>query len=500
VSFVSDAPGYLFWPAWKRQDREALRIEDGRSYTFGELDRRAAGFAHTLSEHAAAGDRVGILAEPSVDVVVALLGCYRAGCIAVPINTRYREQEIGHILRDSGATILVHDPHDALRATGPTAVTRQIQTGAELEAASADTEPRSLPITGKHGALIIYTSGTTGKSKGVLLTFEAVVDNMRALTGLWQWAESDVLSLSLPLFHVHGLCIGIHGAILNSMPVLLHRRFDPAAVVADFSDRGATVFMGVPTMYARLLAHMDEHPEAADALGRGRLFTSGSAALPARHMERFEALTGHRILERYGMSETLITLSNPHDGERRPGSVGLPVPGCTIRIVDERGREVTGEPGEILVESNGMMAGYWNQPEATAASFAGDFFRTGDIAVREPDGYVRIVGRKSVDIIKSGGFKISAREIEDVLREHPDVVDAAVVGIPDETWGERIVAAVVTSGGLCDRPDAEQSLADHVAGALADYKKPRQVKLVDDLPRNALGKVQKHRLRALFAG
>jgi acyl-CoA synthetase (AMP-forming)/AMP-acid ligase II len=231
-------------------------------------------------------------------------------------------------------------------------------------------------------------------------------------------------------------------------------------------------------------------------LRRGRLFTSGSAPLPAADMRRFEALTGQQILERYGMSETLITLSNPHDGERRAGSVGQPVPGCEIRVVDDNMREVVDEPGEILVLSNGIMSGYWNMPEADSKAFAGDWFRTGDVAIRGADGYVRIVGRKSVDIIKSGGFKISAREIEDALREHPAVADVAVVGLPDPTWGERIVAAVVTAGD--PSPGLEDALIGHVAGVLADFKKPREIRLISELPRNALGKVQKHRLKEQF--
>ncbi len=493
---VSDAPGHLFWAFWKRAQAVALRTDEA-IFTYEELDRRAAGLAATVAPYGGSGERLAVMARPSVDLVVAVLGAYRAGWIAVPINPRSRAAEIEHILQDSGARVLVHDRHPDLPIVHAPALERRIETGSALVQAAPPRGPGGLPLTGKHGALLIYTSGTTGRSKGVLLTHGAVVDNMRALTGLWRWSPKDVVSLTLPLFHVHGLCIGLHGALLHGAEILLHERFEPAAVVADFRERGASVFLGVPTMYTRMLEYLEQHPDAAQALARGRLFTAGSAALPAADLAAFEACTGHRILERYGMSETLITLSNPHDGERKPGSVGRPVPGCEVRIVDEHGAEVTDEPGEILVRSNGIMSGYWNQPQETQQAFAGDFFRTGDIAIRDVDGYVRIVGRKSVDIIKSGGFKISAREIEDVLRAHELVCDAAVVGVPDPTWGERVVAAVVPNE-MPGPPGFELALIGHVAAHLAHYKKPKEVRLIPELPRNALGKVQKHRLRPLF--
>jgi malonyl-CoA/methylmalonyl-CoA synthetase len=342
--------------------------------------------------------------------------------------------------------------------------------------------------------MLIYTSGTTGKSKGVELSFRALVSNMAALTGAWGWTEADRLLLSLPLFHVHGLGIGIHGGLLSGVTVLLEPRFSPERVVEGFARAGATVFMGVPTMYRMLLDHLEAHPDDAEPLRRGRLFTAGSAALPAADLRRFEALTGHRILERYGMSETLITLSNPLFGDRRAGSVGMPVPGCEVRIVGEDGAECApGEAGELRVRGTSLMSGYWRNAAATASAFDGDWFCTGDVGHRDEDGYVHIVGRKSTDIIKSGGFKISAREIEEVLASHPAVVEVAVFGVADPRWGQAIAAAVVP-GEATDPDRLETRLAEHVAGELADYKKPRHVFVIDALPRNALGKVQKKAL------
>lgn len=346
--------------------------------------------------------------------------------------------------------------------------------------------------------MLIYTSGTTGKSKGVALSYKALADNTASVTGLWRFAPEDRLVLALPLFHVHGLVLGVTGMLVNGLTLLLEPRFDPARVVEAFASEGATVLMGVPTMYVRLLEHLDAHPEAADALRKARLFTAGSAPLPAADFEAFRAKTGHAILERYGMSETLFTLSNPYDGERRPGTVGRATPGSSVRIVDDEGRDTAdGELGEIVVKSDGMMSAYWGREADTAASFRDGWFLTGDVARRAADGYVTIVGRKSVDVIKSGGYKIAAREIEDVLRRHPKVKDAAVVGLEDRVWGQRIAAALVLADG-CEPVAACAEVAAFAAEHLADYKKPRDVVALPELPRNALGKVQKHLLARVF--
>jgi acyl-CoA synthetase (AMP-forming)/AMP-acid ligase II len=500
------------------EDRpEKLAIEfEGRTWTYGDLDRLsrnyACGLAHAGIER---GDRIAVLAETSPELVTALLGHYRAGAIHVPVNTRYRGKEISHILRDSGAKALL------LRSGSPCArVVEELPPGCApdlriwiggsdpsarfadlsfelLASGGSPSTPVDGPLADGDPAILLYTSGTTGKSKGVELSFRAIVANTEAVTELWRFSPEDRMALALPLFHVHGLGLGVHGALLHGMTVLLFERFEARRVAETFERSGATVFQGVPTMYVRLLELAAAEPAVARALARGRLFTAGSASLPADDFARFEELTGHRILERYGMSETLFTLSNPYE-DRRPGTVGLPVPGCQVRIVDEEGRETEpGEPGEILVRSNGIMTRYWGRPGETAASFREGWFVTGDMARRDRDGYVTIAGRKSVDFIKSGGFKISAREIEDVLRRHPRIRDVAVLGAPDRVWGQRIVAAVVLHPDAGPAPSSEALLEDlsaFCAAALADYKRPREVRILDELPRNVLGKIQKHRI------
>ncbi|MCX4245430.1 AMP-binding protein [Paraliomyxa miuraensis] len=478
------------------------------------LLRHAERWAMALHAHGLPrGARVAVLAEGHPEVVALMLGLHRAGLVCVPINPRYREAELRHVIDDSGAALLLCDRTlaDERLDVLPASCARRLlpedpdappepdepdgPDGAPLPRlpSSSAAPPPNAGLADDETALLVYTSGTTGRSKGVRLSLGAVVGNIGALTTQWRWSSADVLSLSLPLFHVHGLCIGIYGALLHGMTVLLHRRFEPSTVVTDV-ERGATVFMGVPTMYDRLLEHVERHPEAAAVLARARLYTAGSAALRPAMLERWEALTGHRILERYGMTETLITLSNPYEGERRPGSVGRPVPGCEARVVDEAGRDVArGELGELWVRGPFLMQGYWKRPRDTEAAFTDGWFRTGDVVVSDPDGYLRIVGRRSTDIIKSGGFKIAAPEIEEVLLQHPAVREVAVVGVPDHRWGERIAAAVVPVPELPAPPEPEVLVA-WVAEHLADYKKPRQLVMVDELPRNALGKVQKPRL------
>lgn len=460
------------------------------AWSYAELDDAMRSWAAELRRRGVTrGDRVAALAPSSPQLIAAMLGAYAIGAIWVPINTRYRAAEVGHIVQDATPSLMLCDP--SLRGALPE------QTPAVRDLAAP--EPGQVPVAALHDevpAMLIYTSGTTGRSKGATLSYEAVVGGIEALTGLWGWSQADVLSLQLPLFHVHGLCIGVHGSLLAGMQMRVHARFDAGAVVRDVRDHGASVFMGVPTMYTRLLEHLEAQPDDGAVLARARLFTAGSAALPAADLETFERHTGHRILERYGMSETLITFSNPLAGERRPGSVGREVPGVRARVVDDVGAPIAdGEVGELQVQTPAIMSGYWNDPTATEASFDGMWFRTGDVVVRDGDGYVRIVGRKSVDIIKSGGFKISAREIEEVLLMHPAVAEAAVVGLPDATWGERIEAAV------CVREPVEPSvLVEHAASSLADYKKPRVVHIVDALPRNALGKLQKVALKKTLSG
>lgn len=481
---------------------EAIRHAD-RSYTHAHWEDAALRYAAGLSrEGIKPGDRVAVLSDNRPEVLFVTLGHLLSGVIHVPINTRYRAPEIEHILDDSGACAVVVDAAhlDVLDEVDPTRARRRIHLGTpdEDRLEEVGDEPRPTSPPGEDPtAVLIYTSGTTGKSKGVELTHRAIGEGIGRLTDLWGWSSEDRLVLGLPLFHVHGLGIGVYGARIHGLCIDLLPRFEASQVVESMRQ-GASIFMGVPTMYAMLLEHLEREPQGADALRGARLFTSGSAALPAHDFERFEQLTGHRILERYGMTETLLTLSNPLDGERRPGSVGRPLPGCEIRVVDDAGEDIGArETGELWVRWPGLMTGYWNNPQATAEAFTDGWFRTGDVVVRDPDGYIRIVGRSSVDIIKSGGFKISAREIEEVVAQHPNIKEAAIVGLPDARWGERIAVAVVLRAPF-EAAQLHEDLSAHVAARLADYKKPREMLIVDELPRNALGKLQKHRIIALF--
>ncbi len=460
-------------------------VIDGHAATWRELDERARTHAaHLLARGLTPGDRVALLAHPTVDSIATLIAHLRLGLVHVPLNTRYQPAELTHVLADSGA-------HD-LRAA-PFA--------AEPPAPLQDWPPPPPPDT---PALIIYTSGTTGRPKGVVLSQRALADNLGAMMRAWQIGADDVIAHALPLFHVHGLGLGLLGPLSVGARVHLAARFSPAAIVETFAAHGATVFMGVPTMYHALTAHLDAHPSDARALAAARLFTAGSAALSPELLARFATHTGHTILERYGMTETLFTLANPLGGERRAGTVGLPVAGAEVRLVDDDGRALPAdspEAGELAVRGPGLMLGYWNDPEATRAAYRDGWFMTGDVVTRDPDGYHRIIGRRSTDIIKSGGFKIGAREIEDTLSGHPAVAEVAVVGLPDPRWGELVAAAVVPTlaAAATPHPTLADALDAHCRRELADYKRPRRFTFVHELPRNALGKVVKPRVRELFA-
>ena len=469
--------------------------------TYAEVLTRADRYRATLAAHGVtAGDRVAVVADTHPDVIVALFGHMRAGVVHVPVNARYRVQELEHILRDSRPRLVLTDSAhlDLVKQADPTVTVRCLGASDEWPERSPTTQPDEraalVEATPDAPALMIYTSGTTGPSKGVVLSYGAVVGNMGALTALWGWSGADRLVLALPLFHVHGLCIGIVGATLHGQTIDLLPAFEPSAVV-DAVAAGGSIFMGVPTMYVRLVEYLESNAVAAKALRGARLFTSGSAALRPDVFERFEALTGHQIVERYGMSETLITLANGIDRPRRPGVVGRPVPGVSARVIDDDGAEIPGSgQGELQVKGSGLLTEYWGRPQETAAEFQDGWFRTGDVVARDEWGDFRIVGRKSVDIIKTGGFKVSAREIEDVLRAHPRVKDAAVVGRPDPEWGQAIAAVVVAEGPVSDAEPLRAELIDWTGQHLASFKKPRQVEFVGALPQNALGKVQKHEI------
>jgi len=355
-------------------------------------------------------------------------------------------------------------------------------------------QPRSAPEE-ERPAFVFYTSGTTGPPKGVVLSRRAVASNLDALASVWNWTGDDVLTHALPLFHVHGLILGVLGPLRTGGSLRHAGRFSPGGIAREL-DTGATMLFGVPTMYRDLADAAEMDPELATALGRARLLVSGSAALPVREFERLERSTGQRVVERYGLTETIMNCAVHADGKRRAGWVGPPLPGVDLRLLDDAREEAPSDGeaiGEVAVKGPNLFDGYLNRPDATAAVLDGDgWFYTGDIATRSADGFVTIIGRRSTDIIKCGGFKVGAGEIEAALLDHPAVAEAAVIGAPDPDLGERIVAFVVVR-----RPVESAILVDHVAGMLSPHKRPRDVRIVEALPRNAMGKVMKTSLRSL---
>ncbi|WP_333764363.1 acyl-CoA synthetase [Streptomyces sp. IBSBF 2390] len=466
------------------RERVALRFGE-RSSTYGEL----AGAAGALARRLGGTGRVAVWATPELETAVAVTGALLAGAAAVPLNPRSGEKELAHILSDSAPALVLAAPGAALPpvfAGLPRLDVDASAAGPLPEEHAADGDP----------ALIVYTSGTTGPPKGAVLPRRALATTLDALADAWQWTGDDVLVHGLPLFHVHGLVLGVLGPLRRGGSVRHLGRFGPEGVTRELND-GATMLFGVPTMYHRLAEALPDDPALAAALGRARLLVSGSAALPVHDHERILAATGRRVIERYGMTETLMNTSVRADGEARAGTVGVPLPGVELRLVEEDGTEIAARDGEsvgeIQVRGANLFTEYLNRPDATAAAFTEDgWFRTGDMAVRERDGYVRIVGRKATDLIKSGGYKIGAGEIENALLEHPGVREAAVTGEPDADLGERIVAWIVPADP--GAPPTTEELADHVARRLAPHKRPRVVRLLDALPRNDMGKIMKRAL------
>ncbi|GGZ41268.1 MULTISPECIES: acyl-CoA synthetase [Streptomyces rochei group] len=471
-------------PAGAPGDRLALRF-GARSLTYTEL---AAAAGATAGRIEGAG-RVAVWAAPALETAVAVVAALLADVPAVPLNPKSGDKELAHILSDSGPSLVLAPPDAEL----PAALAALARVDVDVRAAGPVPEDRA---GDGDPALVVYTSGTTGPPKGAVVPRRALAATLDALADAWQWTGDDVLVHGLPLFHVHGLVLGVLGPLRRGGSVRHLGRFSPEGAARELND-GATMLFGVPTMYHRIAESLPGDPELAKALAGARLLVSGSAALPVHDHERIAAATGRRVIERYGMTETLMNTSVRADGEPRAGTVGVPLPGVELRLVEEDGspiEELDGESvGEIQVRGPNLFTEYLNRPDATAAAFTPDgFFRTGDMAVRDPDGYVRIVGRKATDLIKSGGYKIGAGEIENALLEHPGVREAAVTGEPDPDLGERIVAWVVPSDPAA--PPALEALADHVAGRLAPHKRPRVVRHVDALPRNEMGKIMKRAL------
>lgn len=487
--------------------RETTALREGvEVLTYRELDRWSSQVAEVCNRRGLGAEKpVGILAPASFEFAAALIGVWKAGAIAVPLQPAHPLAELQHIVSDSGLERVFFHPSclelgESLRAETQIAlepVPLLASAGGLVEAAA----PAVLPET---GALIIYTSGTTNRPKGVVSTYASLNAQIVTLLTAWGWTSSDRTLNVLPLHHVHGLVNVLCCALAAGADCELAVRFDPQQAWDRIVSGDINVFMAVPTIYSRLAQQWEGQPQSvragwSEAAGKMRLMVSGSAALPQPLFERWQAITGHRLLERYGMTEIGMALSNPLRGERKVRTVGVPLPGVEVRLVDESGAVISGReiPGEIQVRAPTLFREYWRQPRATAESFAAEnWFQTGDIAERDEDGYYRILGRRSQDIIKCGGYKISALEIESAILEHPLVVEAAVVGIPDVEWGERIAGFYVTSGEEGLRSD---ELAIWLKARIAHYKVPTRWRSCERLPRNAMGKLLKKELRAMAA-
>jgi len=483
-------------------DQPCLETEGGRVCSYADLDAASAQYANLLvSLGVRPGDRVAAQIDKTAQGLYLYLGCLRAGAVFLPLNTAYQSGEVEYFLGNAEPRVAVCRPEAAAwfeplaRKAGVSDVFHLDAYGEGSLAAAAGQAARAFDTRDRGVgdlASIIYTSGTTGRSKGAMVTHGNLASNAKALHRAWRFRPGDVLLHALPFFHVHGLFIALHPALLNASRILFHSKFEAARVIRDLPR--ATVFMGVPTMYVRLLAEPGFRLERNACM---RLFVSGSAPLLVETFRAFEQRTGQRILERYGMSETGINSSNPHDGERRAETVGKPLDGVDLRVVDDADCPVAaGTIGAIQVRGPNVMAGYWRMPEKNQEEFTADgFFRTGDLGCFDADGYLSIVGR-SKDLVISGGYNVYPKEIELLLDELPGVEESAVIGVPHPDFGEAVVAVIVPHQGT---KLSEREVIDHVRGKLAGYKVPKRVHMVEDLPRNAMGKVQKNLLRDRFA-
>ncbi|MFT4193421.1 malonate--CoA ligase [Ottowia sp.] len=497
-------------------DAAAVETDGGLAYSWRDLDRATAMVANLLQSldipRAADGvpPRVAVQVEKSVEAMVLYLATLRAGFVFLPLNTAYQSAEIEYFIGNAAPAVVVCSSRNfnwvskiAFKAGTRHVFTLDDDRGGSLLERAAHCSDQQVPAERRADdlAAILYTSGTTGRSKGAMLSHGNLLSNAVMLKDYWGWQPGDVLIHALPIFHVHGLFVAIHGALLNGSRMLWHGRFDPKKVIADLPR--ATVFMGVPTLYVRMLAEAALTREQAAHM---RLFISGSAPLLIETFNDWQARTGHTILERYGMSETIMLTSNPYradprhgnQSERRGGTVGFPLPGVSLRVRGESGVDMpVGEIGDIQVKGPNVFAGYWQMPEKTAEEFTDDgFFKTGDVGRQDERGYVTIVGR-SKDLIISGGYNVYPAEIEGYLNELPGVAESALVGVPHPDFGEVGVAVVIA------RPEASPDPERLIAGLkakLANFKIPKRCFIAAELPRNTMGKVQKNLLREQYKG
>ena len=473
----------LFPRLARADDRLALDV-GGDALTYRELAGRAVAYAQTLAD-LPAGSRIGVWTHPSLDTLVALVGHAVAGHTSVPLNPKLGPRELAHVLGDAApARVVAARGIDVSDQTpGALAITGEVGRATALPARETDA-----PL------LVLYTSGTTGAPKGAAISARAVAHNLDALAEAWDWTDADDVAHALPLFHVHGLVLGAFGSLRVGGALRLCPKFSPAALAATLAD--ASMLFAVPTMIQRLADFADGDADALAAMRAARLLVSGSAGLPVREHTRVAELAGRGVTERYGLTETLINCAvRAHEGAR-PGTVGRPLRDVALRLVDDEREPVEGAtetPLEVAVRTPGLFDGYLNRPDATAEVLDDEgWFYTGDLALRREDGAITILGRRSVDLIKTGGYKVGAGEIEACLLEHPAVAEVAVVGVPDEDLGQRIEAFVVLRPGAA--APAPEALRDEVAEQLTPHKRPRAVRYVEALPRNAMGKVQKKRL------
>jgi malonyl-CoA/methylmalonyl-CoA synthetase len=481
--------------------RTFARLPDDAVLSYAGLESSSSRYAYALRAlNVGPGDRVAVQVEKCIEMLILYLACLRAGAIFLPLNPAYTPVELDHFLRDSEPSLFVCAPEsaDALREAAEEAGVARLETlapdGAGTLAALARSSPADFETVSREAddlAAILYTSGTTGRSKGAMLTHENLASNAFTLRDCWRFGPDDVLLHALPIFHTHGLFVAVNVVLAAGASLIFLPRFDLDAVLRALP--GATVMMGVPTFYVRLLADPRFTRESAAHM---RLFVSGSAPLSADTHRAFLERTGHAILERYGMTETNMNTSNPYEGDRIAGTVGLPLPGVDIRIADqETGRPLPrGEVGVIEISGPNVFKGYWRAPEKTAAEFRGGWFVSGDLGRIDERGYVSILGR-SRDLIISGGHNIYPAEIEAALDELPQVAESAVIGVPHPDLGEAALAVIVPRDPGFSDGDA---LGAALAGRLARFKQPRRYAFVAELPRNAMGKVQKSALRALF--
>ncbi len=492
-------------------DAIAVETDEGLNYSWRDLDRATAMMANLLdSLDLPEGSRVAVQVEKSVEAMMLYLATLRAGYVFLPLNTAYQSGEIEYFIGNAEPAVVVCSPANFgwVSKIAFKAGTRHVftlgddRTGSLLERAAHHSDRHQPAVKQADDlAAILYTSGTTGRSKGAMLTHGNMLSNARTLKAYWGWKAGDVLIHALPIFHVHGLFVAIHGALINGSKMIWMSKFDPKRVIARLPD--ATVFMGVPTLYVRMLA---EPTLTREACRHMRLFIAGSAPLLIETFNDWIARTGHTILERYGMSETVMLTSNPYSAdkrhgqqsERRGGTVGFPLPGVSLRVRGDDGKDLpVGEIGGIQVKGPNVFKGYWRMPEKTAEEFTADgFFKTGDVGKIDERGYVIIVGR-SKDLIISGGYNVYPAEIEGYINEMPGVAESALVGVPHPDFGEVGVAVVIAKPGAALKSEA---IIAALKAQLANFKIPKKCHVVSELPRNTMGKVQKNLLREQYKG